>query len=113
MNKNESYQTTIYKSILTQIYVFLVLFAIFDFYHEKSINKNGKNIFFYQKFVHFGEIFLYIVVGKVKFMFMQMFFSKVKTARHNIANGIQTGSYCKTTAKHATDYSKAVCLGVK
>ena len=31
MNKNYSYPTTIWESILTQIYLFLVLFTIFDF----------------------------------------------------------------------------------
>ena len=55
MNKNYSYRTTISKSILTQIYVCLVLLTIFYFYHEKFISKNCKNIFFYQKFVHLGK----------------------------------------------------------
>ena len=34
MNKNYSYQTTMYKSMMTQMYVFLVLYIIFAFYHE-------------------------------------------------------------------------------
>ena len=55
MDMNYNYLTTIYRSILTQIYVFLVLFTIFHFYHEKFISKNCKYIFFYQKFVHLGE----------------------------------------------------------
>ena len=42
-------------SILTQIYVFLVLFTIFAFDIEPFISKNVKNILFYQKFVHFSE----------------------------------------------------------
>ena len=55
MNMNYNYLTTVYRSILTQIYVFLVLFTIFYFDLEKFISKNCKYIFFYQKFVHFGE----------------------------------------------------------
>ena len=46
-------------------------------------------------------------------MFMQMVFSKVHRARHNIANGIKRGSNSKKTGKHAADCSKAVCWGVK
>ena len=46
-------------------------------------------------------------------MFMQMFFSKVYPACHNIANGIKPGSNLKTTDKHAVICAKAVCLGVK
>ena len=39
------------------MYVFLLdlLFTIFDFYHEKLICKNCKNIFFYQKSVYVGK----------------------------------------------------------
>ena len=57
MNMNYSYLTTIYRSILTQIYVFLVLFISFHFDPEKFISKNCKyNVKnFYQKFVHLGE----------------------------------------------------------
>ena len=32
---------------------------------------------------------------------------------HNIVNGIKPGRYSKTTDKHAVDWSKAVCWGVK
>ena len=39
-------------------------------------------------------------------MFMQLFFSKVHPACHNIVNGIKPGSYSKKTDKHAAD-----CLG--
>ena len=55
MNKNYSYPTTIWVGILTQRYVFLVLFTIFAFDLGKFISKNWKNILFYQKFVHLGE----------------------------------------------------------
>ena len=54
MNKNYSYPTTIWESILTRIYIFLI-FTNFAFDLEKIISKNWKNIFFYQKFVHLGE----------------------------------------------------------
>ena len=43
------------KVFLTKMYVYLVLFTIFDFSHEKFISKNCKNIYYYQKFVHLGE----------------------------------------------------------
>ena len=50
-----NYLTTIYRSILSQIYVFLVLFTIFHFDLKKFISKNCKYIFFLQKFVQLGE----------------------------------------------------------
>ena len=40
------YLTTIYSSILTQIYVFLVLFTDFHFDLEKFMSKNCNYIFF-------------------------------------------------------------------
>ena len=46
-------------------------------------------------------------------MFMQLGFSKVHPACHNIANCIEPGSYSKKTDKHAADRSKSVCLGLK
>ena len=55
MNINYNHLTTIFRSILTQIYVFLVIFTIFHFDLEKFISKNCKYIFFYQKFVDLGE----------------------------------------------------------
>ena len=45
--------TTIFRSILTQIYIFLVLFTIFHF--DLEISQNCKYLLFYQKFVHLGE----------------------------------------------------------
>ena len=41
-------------------------------------------------------------------MFMQLFFSKVHPACHNIVNGIKPGSYSKKTDKHAADSSKVI-----
>ena len=49
----------------------------------------------------------------IEFMFMQLFFSKVHPACHNIVNGFKPGSNSKKTDKHAADCSRAVCLGVK
>ena len=51
MKKNYSYPT----AILTQMYVFLVLFTIFHIYYEKFISKNWKKVFFSKKFVYLGE----------------------------------------------------------
>ena len=46
-------------------------------------------------------------------MFIQLFFSKVHSVCHNIANGIKPGSDSKKTDKHAADCLKAGCWGVK
>ena len=42
-----------------------------------------------------------------------VFFSKPHPACHNIANGIKPGSDSRKTDKHAVDFSKVVCWGVK
>ena len=55
MNMNYSYPTTMYESILAQIYVFLVLFTIFAFYNENLFKTKLQKIFFYQKYVHLGK----------------------------------------------------------
>ena len=55
MNMNYNNLTTIFRSSLTQIYVFLVLVTIFYFDLERFISKNCKYIFFYQQFVYLGE----------------------------------------------------------
>ena len=54
MNMNNSNLTPMYESIFAQMYVFLVLFTIFAFYHEFFKPKLQK-IFFYQKYVYLGE----------------------------------------------------------
>ena len=47
-------------------------------------------------------------------IFMQLFFfSKVRPACHNIANGNKPGSNSKKTDTHAMDCSKALWCGVK
>ena len=69
MNMNYSYPTTIYESILTQIYVFLVLF--FFFYHEQIISKIG-NIYFSNRnlgkntFIYCSEIIVIHVHARHK-----------------------------------------------
>ena len=52
MNMNYSYLTTLYESILAQMYEFLVFFTIFSFYHEKHFKQK---IFFYHKYVYLGK----------------------------------------------------------
>ena len=46
-------------------------------------------------------------------MLMQLFFSKVHPASHNIVNGIKPGSNFKKTDKHAADCSKRCVMGRK
>ena len=114
MKKNYSYPTTIWVRILTQVYVFLVLFTIFAFDLETFISKNWKNILFYQKFVHLGKTtFPYCSQIIAVHVYVNVFFSKVHPACPNIANEIKPGSNSRTTDKHAVDCSKAVCWGVK
>ena len=110
---NNNYPTTIYRSILTQIYIFLVLFTIFHFDHEKFISKNCNYIFLYQKFVHLGGNTIYCSRIIVVHVHATVFFSKVHPSCHNIANGIKPGSNSKKTDKHPAGCSKAVCCGVK
>ena len=55
MNMKYNYPTTMYESYLAQMYVFLVLFTLFAFYHENIFKPKLQKIFFYQKFVHLGE----------------------------------------------------------
>ena len=55
MNKDYIYPTTIYKSMLTQMYVFLILFIILDFYHDKFKGKNFKKYIFLQEICTFRQ----------------------------------------------------------
>ena len=113
MNKNYSYQTTIWENILTQIYLYLVLFTIFAFALDLFTGYKWKNILFYQKFVHLGEnTFQYCSRIIAVHVYVNVY-SKVHPACHNITNGIKQGSYSKKTDKHAVDYSKAVCWCIK
>ena len=113
MRKNNSYLTTIWVSILTQIYVFLVLFTVFAIDLETFISKNWKNILFYQKFVHLGEnTFPYCSRIIAVYVYVSVFIkSSPSVSQYSKRN--KPGSNSKTTDKHAVDCSKAVCLGVK
>ena len=105
---------TIYRSILTQIDVFLLLFTIVHFDLEKFISKNFTCVFFEKKFVHLGQnTSIYCSCIIVFHVHATVFFSKVHPACHNIANCIKPGSNSKKTDKHAADCSKAVCWGIK
>ena len=55
MNMKYSYPTTIYESILTQMYVVLVFLHSTAFYHEKDFKQKLQKVFFYQNCVHPGE----------------------------------------------------------
>ena len=55
MNVSYSNPTTMYESILAQMYVFLVLFAIFAFYHGTISKQKLQTMFFYQKYAHIGK----------------------------------------------------------
>ena len=50
------------KVFLTQIYVFLVLFTFFDFYHEKFISKIRKKYVSTRNVYIWAKILSYIVV---------------------------------------------------
>ena len=80
------------------MYVFLIFLQFLIF------SKNCKNIFFDQKFVHFGiNSSIYcsrIIVAHVNV------FSKVHPACHNIAKCIKPGSNSKTTDKHVASAQK-------
>ena len=55
MNMNYSNLTTMYESIFSQMYVLLVLFTIFAFYHGIFFQPKLQKVFFYQKYVYLGE----------------------------------------------------------
>ena len=89
---NFNYLATIFRSILTQIYVFLVLFTICHFDLEMFISKNCKYIFFYLKFVHLGEnTSKYCSRIIVVHVHATVFFLKY-TQRVTIRSILQTGS---------------------
>ena len=55
MNMNYSNPTTMYESIFAQMYVLLVLFTIFAFYHENIYKPKLHQKKFYHKYVHLGK----------------------------------------------------------
>ena len=64
MNMNYNYPTTMYETILAQIYVhvFLVLFTIFAFYNEKLFKPKLQKIFFSTRNMYiWAKILSYIV----------------------------------------------------
>ena len=63
MNMNFNYPTTMYESILAPIYVFLVLFTSFAFYHEMFFSKNRKKYFSTRNKYIWAEILSYIVAN--------------------------------------------------
>ena len=56
---------------------------------------------------------IHILVSKIRVVHVYANAFQVYPACPNIANGIKPGSYSKKTDKHAADFSKAVCWGVK
>ena len=102
------------RSILTQIYVFLVLFTDFHFHLVKFISKNCKYIFFYQKFVHLGETAskycIRIIVVHVHATVFFLKFTQRVTILQTVSNQEVT---LNETDTHDADCSKAVCWGVK
>ena len=92
---NYNYLNTIFRSILTKIYVFLVLFTSSHFNLEMFISINCKCIFFTRNLYILGEntskYYSRIILVHVH---AAVFFSKVHPACHNIANGIKPGSDC-------------------
>ena len=65
MNMNYSYQATMYESILTQMCVFLVLFTIFAFYHEKILKPKLQKKCVTTNMYIWAKILSYIVVREL------------------------------------------------
>ena len=96
MNINYNYLTTIYRSILTHINVFLVLFTIFHFDLEKFTRKICKNIYFSTRNLYIlGENTSKYCSPIILVHVHATVFSKVHPACHNIANVIKPGSDSK------------------
>ena len=79
MNKNYSYPTTIYESILTQMYVFLVLVTFFFFFSMKKMYKKIlEKLFFNQKICTFGQKYFHILNSRITVVHVNVnIFSKV------------------------------------
>ena len=82
MNMNLSYPSTMCGRILAQLYVFRVLFTFFFLFTMKIFKPKLQNIFFYQKYVHLGEVTL--------------IYCSQKTVVHVLVNG-----FLKISFKHA------------
>ena len=98
MNIKYNYLTTMYEHILFQMYLFLVLFTIFAFYHEKDFKQKLQKILFYEKYVHLGEnTFIHCSRITVVHIHVNVFFSIIHPAWHSDANGDKPGSNKKMT----------------
>ena len=113
MNMNNSYPTTMYESILAYMYVFLVLYTIFAFYHEKAFKpKLQKNIFL-PEICTFGQKYSHTLLSENRSSCSCKCFS-LKFTQHPTVTQTESNQEVtkKMTDKHAADYSKAVCWDV-
>ena len=84
MNMNYSYSTTMYESILAQMYAFLVLFACFCFLPRTSFKQKLQKVFFYQKYVYLGEN-NFIHLSRITVVHIRViFFSKIYHSCHSV-----------------------------
>ena len=92
MNMNYSYQVSMYESILAQMCVFLVLFTIFAFYHEKFL-KPKLQIYFSTRnmYIWAKNTLIHCSHRTVAHVHVNVFF-KIHQACHSDANGIKPGS---------------------
>ena len=90
MNMNYSYLTTMYESILAQMYVFLVLFIFFAFYHQKHFKQKLQKKIFYHKYVYLGNITLIhcsrIIVGHIHVNVFSLKFTQQVTVTQTESN---------------------------
>ena len=113
MNMNNSYLTTMYESILTQIYVFLALFRIFAFYHEKYFKQNLQKLFFYHKYEYLSKNTL-IHCSRIIVVHIYVNVFSLKFTQHVIVAQTESNQEVtkELTDKHAAEYSKTVCWDV-
>ena len=77
MNMKNSYPTTMFESILAQMYVFMVFLHFTAFYHEKDFMQKLPNIFFYQNCVQSGKnTFIHCSQITVMHIHFDIFFSR-------------------------------------
>ena len=90
MNMNYSYLTTMYESILTKKYAFLVFFTFLLFIMKNILSKNYKNIF-EPEICTYGEN-TFIHCSRITPVHIHViFFSRIHRACHSDANGIKPG----------------------
>ena len=107
---NHSYPTTMYENILAQIYVFLLLFTIFAFYHENKFKQNCTQKF-NQKYVHFCK-YTFIHFSRITVVHVVKVFSLKFTKHVTVTQTESNQEVTKMTDKHAAEYSKTVCWDV-